>query len=79
MGCEEHVVRQSGDAPSTPFGTSNVPAQQRSLTASQQRSHQPQLSTDWRGTPRITGGSSQQSVGPPIVPSGSAATPRTKK
>jgi hypothetical protein len=77
MGCEEHVVRQSGYAPSTPFGTSNVPAQQRSLTASQQRSHQPQLSTDWRGTPRMSG--QQSTVGQPIVPSGSAATPRTKK
>ena len=76
MGCEEKVVRQTGYAPSTPFGSSNVPAQQRSLTSSQKKSHQPQLSTDWRGTPRITGGNSQQSVGQPLVPSGSAATPQ---
>ena len=77
-GCEEKVVRQTGYAPSTPFGPS-VPAQQRSQQTSQQRSHQPQLSTDWRGTPRITGGSSKSTAGQPVVPSGSAATPQTKK
>jgi len=79
MGCEEKVVRQTGYAPSTPFGSSNVAAQQRSQTTSQKQSHQPHLSTDWRGTPKITGGSGQQSVGQPLVPSGSAATPQQKK
>ena len=75
MGCEEHVVRRSGYGATTPFGASNVPQSNVSAqhaqakTAKKQQSQQGSLSTDWRGTPKLSGSSS---IGQPVVPGSSA-------
>ena len=70
-GCQERVVRQTEYGAATPFGSNYSPEQKR---PQQQKSQG--LSTDWRGTPRING---QPTGAQPAVPSGSAATPRTKR
>jgi hypothetical protein len=67
-GCEEHVVRRTEFGPNTPFGASNVPVQTRQTQSNAKAN--PQLSTDWRGTPKRDG----RTLGQPLVPSGTAAT-----
>ena len=66
-GCEEHVVRRTEYGANTPFGSSNVPVSSQRTTSNAKPS--PQLSTDWRGTPKRDG----RTLGQPMVPTGSSA------